>query len=599
MAAGLGCLALLSACGGSEPARPSILLVTLDTTRADRLGCYGRADAGTPHLDALAARGLVAERALAPVPLTLPSHTTLLTGLEPPVHGVRDNGLSAVPDAAVTLAEELSAAGLRSAAFVSAYPLSATFGLDQGFEVYDDRFGAATTGDAPGAMHERKGDATVDRALTWLDTLGDDEPFFAWVHLFDPHYPLLAPEPFASRFRDDPYQAEVAFADAQVGRLADWLERRGRTDRTLVVVTADHGEGLGDHGEVSHGNLLYDTTQHVPLILAGPEVEPGVRMAGSLGLSDVAATLRVYGGAAAGASASGRGEPLPLDGSPVERTVYLETLYPRIHFGWSELFGIERSGWKYVEAPGAAGGSGASGAGELWPVGEEASGPGQAESERARALASELATLRDELEARALTADAAEADLAALEALGYVGVDVSFDGEAEDGITPGLDPRRVIHANTAGNLLRSALGLGDLEAAELQLATVRELDPGGLLDLESTGFLELARGLRAPGGGRDDAALGRALASFQAATSQAPGRRGLWQKLAEVHLALDEPEPAFLAATHAARLAPPPESLVQLVATLRGRLESDLTAARTRGDGAAVARLEELLTKER
>ena len=578
----------LAGCGAAA-APPSILLVTLDTTRADRIGAYGYADAGTPALDALAARGLLVERAIAPVPLTLPSHTSLMTGLEPPVHGVRDNSVFQVPADASTLAEELAAAGWRTAAFVSAYPLDGVFGLDQGFEHYDDQLGVAGQ-EAVGAMHERRGDRTTDRALRWLDDLDPDEPFFAWVHLFDPHYPLTPPEPFAGRFPADPYQAEISFADAQVGRLVERLAERGRGDGTLVVVTSDHGESLGEFGEVSHGNLLYDGTQRVPLVLAGPGVAAGVTLPGPAGLTDVTATLRAFAGLPPGA---GDGVPLALDGvsDPGGRAAYLETVYPRLHFGWSELFALEREGWKVVLAPGVEGGGI-----ELWRAGEERPGGDLTgdEPEVAARLAADLARWRDELAARALGGDAtpaAEADLEALEALGYTGVDVEVDLDAG---VPGRDPRDVVGASVASNLMRTALSLGDKEAAAFQLARIVELDPGGILEHESRGFVELARGLA---GGRDDAALGRAKAAFERALELAPGRRGLWQRLAEVRLALDEPEPAYVAARHAASLAPPTDAIETLLTTLRTRLGHERDAARARGEDAEAARLEALLAE--
>ncbi|MDF1799102.1 MAG: sulfatase [Planctomycetota bacterium] len=583
-------LLLAAGCGG-QAAPPAVLRVTRDTTRADRLGCYGRADAGTPAIDALAARGLRVERAISPVPLTMPSHTTMMTGLEPVAHGVRDNGLFVLDPAHDTLAEELTGLGYRSGAFVSAYPLSKSFGLDQGFEVYDDQLGMTGPGgaDAVGAMHERRGDVTVDRALRWLDTVAEDESFFAWVHLFDPHYPLAAPEPFASRYPSDLYQAEVSFADSQVARLFAWLEESGRADTTLVVLTSDHGEGLGEHDEVSHGNLLYDGTQRVPLVLAGPGVASGVVLPGPVGLVDVAATMRAF----AGIEVRGLGAAIDLAGGGHGGTAYMETVFPRIHFGWSELYGIERDGWKYVEAPGAGG------AAELRRVGADGEGADvlAEEAELGARLAADLAKLRAKLAATALGVGAAAAPsagaLEALEALGYVGADASAVASLDSGIE-GLDPRRVIGASRAANLLRTVVAMGDLDAAETQLATIETLDPGGILHLESRGFLELARGLQ---GGRDGVALERARESFEAAVRLSPGRRGLWQKLAEVNLALDEPEAAFAAASHAAGLAPPPKDLVELVSTLELRLDHERQQAVARGDADRVRRIDALLAE--
>src|SRR5262245_49852554 len=284
-AVSLACSAL--ACGSDR--RPtSILLVTLDTTRADRIGCYGRADAGTPALDALAARGARFERAYTTAPITLPAHASLLTGSTPPHHGLRDNGLAALDESAETLAETCARAGRRTAATVSAFPLARSFGLAQGFELYDDEFGNSAT--APGAMRQRNGDETVRAARAWLAALAPDEAFFLWVHLFDAHEPYQAPAEFAQRFPGDPYQAEVAFADSSLGELCAALATLGRAEDTVVCVAADHGEGLGEHGEDTHALLLYDSTVHVPLVFAGPGVAPRV-VAEPVSVADAAATL--------------------------------------------------------------------------------------------------------------------------------------------------------------------------------------------------------------------------------------------------------------------------------------------------------------------
>src|SRR6185436_12562959 len=208
---------------GSDRRPTSILLVTLDTTRADRIGCYGRADAGTPALDGLAERGVRFERAYTTAPITLPAHASLLTGSTPPYHGLRDNGLAALDESVDTLAEVCRHAGLRTAAAVSGFPVARTFGLAQGFELYDDDFGPARGGGA-GAMRERRGDETVRAAKAWLAKLAPGEAFFLWVHLFDAHEPYQAPAEFARRFPGDPYQAEVSFADAALGDLLGTLD---------------------------------------------------------------------------------------------------------------------------------------------------------------------------------------------------------------------------------------------------------------------------------------------------------------------------------------------------------------------------------------
>jgi len=256
-----------------EASRPSLLLVTLDTTRADRVGARRDGRPVTPSIDALAKDGVVFERALAAAPVTLPSHATILTGVYPCAHGVRDNGVFRLGPEARLVSEALSERGWRSGAFVGAYVLDARFGLDQGFEVYT---ASGTAGIGNVIYAERPAHRVVDDAIAWLGSLPPDAPFFAWVHLFDPHAPFAPPKAWRARF-EDPYDGEIAFADDQVGRLVSWIRRRDPARELVVVVTADHGEGLGAHGEASHGTFLYQDTMHVPLVISGAGVARGVR----------------------------------------------------------------------------------------------------------------------------------------------------------------------------------------------------------------------------------------------------------------------------------------------------------------------------------
>ena len=217
----------------------SVLLITLDTTRADRLGCYGYEQAKTPALDALASSGVRFVQAFTSVPLTLPAHTTLLTGVQPRVHQVRVNGAVALGDEIPTLAEMFKQQGYRTGAFVSAFVLAQTFGLERGFDVYDDE---TTFGEDEGHA-ERRADQVCDAALRWLES-NPKQAFFAWVHFFDPHHPYEPPAPFDGEL-DDPYDGEIAFMDAQLARLFDWLRTKGLTERTLVIAVGDHGESFG------------------------------------------------------------------------------------------------------------------------------------------------------------------------------------------------------------------------------------------------------------------------------------------------------------------------------------------------------------------
>jgi choline-sulfatase len=340
---------------GVLPARAprNVLVVTLDTLRADHLGSYGYAAAQTPRLDALARSGLRFTQATTVVPLTLPAHSSLFTGTFPSWHGVRDNGGFYLGDEQVTLAEVLRDRGFRTGGFVSAFVLDHRWGIGQGFERFFDEFDLDAFGDAPGMdAIQRTGAQTVDQAVSWL-AADRERPFFAWVHLYDPHAPYQAPEPYRSRFpatMAGAYDAEIAATDAQVGRLLDALSVQERLDDTLVVVLADHGEMLGEHDEQAHGFFVYDAAVRIPLILAGPGV--GQRtIADQVRIVDVMPTVLDLLGVPAPKQTQGvslrplaRGERLGL----VARS---ESWYPRYHYGWSELQSIQDGRFKYIRAP--------------------------------------------------------------------------------------------------------------------------------------------------------------------------------------------------------------------------------------------------------
>ncbi|MFY9824548.1 MAG: sulfatase, partial [Thermoanaerobaculia bacterium] len=264
-------LPLAWGCSRGGERHPNLLLVTVDTVRADHLGCYGDREAVTPFLDRLASEGLRFEAASSTVPLTLPSHATILSGLLPLHHGLRNNGAGALPAGTGTLATLLAgdAAHYRTGAFVGAFVLDGRFGLKTGFEVYDDEIPRDPKAGVS-LEAERPGREVVDRALTWLkdgDDRKDDRPFFLWVHLYDAHAPYTPPPAWAARHPGRPYDGEISEVDEQIGRLLAELDRRGVSGRTVVAVAADHGEALGEHGELTHGLLLYEPTLHVPLLL--------------------------------------------------------------------------------------------------------------------------------------------------------------------------------------------------------------------------------------------------------------------------------------------------------------------------------------------
>jgi choline-sulfatase len=258
-------LLLLAGCNRTVPPvpiqKPNVLLITIDTLRADRVG-----RGLTPAIDGLAARGTRFTAARSTAPLTLPAHASIMTGTLPPENGVRLNGVTLATRP--TLARAFKDAAYQTGAFVGAYVLDRRFGLSGGFDTYDDRVQRDPSG-AARLEAERRGDIVVDAALQWLGGRSGT-PFFAWVHLYDPHAPYNPPQEFLAKAGANPYDGEVAFADAQVGRLLAWLQTSGLADRTIIAVTGDHGEGLGDHGELTHGMLAYDSTLRVPLILVLP-----------------------------------------------------------------------------------------------------------------------------------------------------------------------------------------------------------------------------------------------------------------------------------------------------------------------------------------
>lgn len=333
--------------GKSKPV--SLLLITLDTTRADRIGCYGYSAAFTPTLDALAARSILFERASASAPLTLPSHATMFTGLNPPEHGLRDNGRGKLSPDIPTLAKILHARKYRTGAFVGSFVLDSKFGLDLDFDVYDDNLEGSEY--SAETLHRRRtGDRVVQSALEWLSGRAA-EPFFCWIHLYDPHAPYQArPETFGQRFEKVPYDAGIAFTDQQVGRVLKYLRDQGLEQQTLVVVVGDHGEGLGEHGEREHGNMLYNSTLHVPLIIAPPDLAPTARRVSTpVSLVDILPTILDCLGVDSPSGLSGRRlngawSRTPLDNVPC----YAETDVPYFVHGWAPLRSLTTDKWKYI-----------------------------------------------------------------------------------------------------------------------------------------------------------------------------------------------------------------------------------------------------------
>jgi len=327
----------------------NVLLVTIDTLRADRVGAYGSGAGLTPTLDALSARGIRFTHTWSHAPMTLPSHASILTGVLPTRHGVRNNGAFRLGATPATLAERLRAAGYRTGAFVGAFVLDARFGLNRGFDEYDDRYDTPTST----SFHfvERPADRVLQAATAWITSppSEDGRPWFAWVHLFDPHAPYHAPTAFTPD--QTPYDAEVAWTDSALGSALDDLNARGQLERTLVVVTADHGESLGDHGETTHGLFAYEATLRVPLILVAPGFEPRV-VSTPTGHVDIAPTILDLVGVAPPTPIDGRSRRAALLGaSSATGPVYFEALDANLTRGWAPLTGLILGKWKYIDLP--------------------------------------------------------------------------------------------------------------------------------------------------------------------------------------------------------------------------------------------------------
>jgi arylsulfatase A-like enzyme/Flp pilus assembly protein TadD len=329
----------------------SVLLITIDTLRADALGSYGNARASTPWMDRLAANGVRFDNAHAHTVVTLPSHANILSGVYPQDHGVRDNAGFRFPAAQPTLTTVLKTRGYATGAFISAFPLDSRFGLARGFDVYDEGFIDAAPR-PPMLEQERRGTETVALARRWLDA-HPGERTFCWVHLYEPHAPYAPPEPFASRFRDEPYAGEVAAVDAALEPLLRPILDAGARSHTLVVLTADHGEALGDHGEATHGVFAYESTLRVPLIVYAPSLlTPRVVMPDARHI-DLMPTILDAVDAALPDGLRGRSLLAVAAGREADTHTasYFESLSPSLNRGWAPLRGIMRDGLKYIDLP--------------------------------------------------------------------------------------------------------------------------------------------------------------------------------------------------------------------------------------------------------
>lgn len=352
------CWAILAACvllaiGGCAPARrpACVIFISIDTCRADHLSCYGFRRPTTPNMDGFAREAILFTRAFSPVPMTFPAHCTILTGVSPLVHGVHDNLGFRLDDGQATLAESLHEAGFATGAIVSATVLDSRFGLDQGFDSWNDVVSDGSDPDGEYGM-ERRADEVTRLGIEWLDRNQQGKRFLL-LHYFDPHAPYDPPEPFASAFRDDLYAGEVAFTDQEIGRFFDHLRRIGLYESSLIVIVGDHGESLGEHGEATHDYFIYESTMHVPLLVKPPFRREGLRRDELVGLADLAPTILRAVGVAAPEPMRGLdllAEPRP-DDPRVQREngLYMESLTPT-RYGCNALFGLRTEDWKYIQS---------------------------------------------------------------------------------------------------------------------------------------------------------------------------------------------------------------------------------------------------------
>jgi choline-sulfatase len=556
-AACLGVALLVVGCGGEEgpagTASPDVVLITIDTLRADHLGCYGDTAARTPVIDGLARQGTLFEQCQASVPVTLPSHASILTGQLPPQHGVRNNLTYELPDEVPTLAEALARHGYRTGAFVAARPLAAHFGLDRGFEVYDDRLPAAEIGDPH--FPERSAMAVVQAAAPWIRAVPAEAPMFLWVHFFEPHFPYAPPPPFDAEFADRPYDGEVAAADAAVGALLEVLQG-ARSRSRLLVVTADHGEGLGEHGEPSHGLLLYQTTLHVPLIFHWPHHVPADAVVEEpVGLIDIAPTILSMVGGDPPNELDATGIALvPGQVAPPRRELYSETLYPLETYGWSPEFALRAGPRKVIRSARSRGYDLAADPGERTPL-----EPGATEAPWTTALLGQVDSLVSAL-ARGHSAPAtrrpSEEDVQALAALGYVSGLPAAVGAGGDSLLQAThdrpDPGDKLPEFVAFTEAEETIRRGQPGAALARLEPILQKNP-------DSAWAHWLVGLALYEDGRED----EALTQYQAVLRLRPRWLKAQLNIARLHRRLEQTDEAVSAYEAAVALDPGDVTLVR------------------------------------
>jgi arylsulfatase A-like enzyme/Flp pilus assembly protein TadD len=511
----IGALALTSACA-REPAVPvrptNLLVVTIDTLRADRLGIYGAANVSTPHIDRLAREGAWAPQSVVHAPLTRPSHASLFTGLYPAEHGIRDNISPPLPVDVPVLASLFEREKFATAAFVASAVLDRQSGLARGFAHYGDRFDRNAD--------RRSGDLVVADATAWLK---GKNRFFAWVHLYDPHAPYEPPSPFKEQYAGRPYDGTVAWSDELVGRLIGALRDNNALENTLVVVTSDHGEALGDHGEDVHGYFVYEATLRVPLIVRGPGVQAGTRMGGVARTIDLYPTIVEMFGLTDSHKPSGKSLAAAIGGGGRmhDEPSFAESLLPLLHYGWSDLRSVRDGRWKYILAPRP----------ELYDLDRD---PGEqhnladAEQSRARAM---NAAIRQRLqsEQKAVRTGPGSVPPELLERLGALGY-VSPGGPS-DAKASGADPKDKLEEYKAitASMQQGLIAFRENRPAET-VEHLQRLVKRGFDSYELHYYL-----------GRSYDALGRprdAASSYERAVARLPGDATVWRSLGQARVVL-------------------------------------------------------------
>jgi arylsulfatase A-like enzyme/cytochrome c-type biogenesis protein CcmH/NrfG len=460
---------------------PNVVFITIDTLRADHLGCYGYKQIRTPHIDALAADGFRFERAFTPVPVTLPAHTAIFTGTYPLFSGMHDFSGNKLNPSQPTLASVLKQNGYNTAAVLGSAVLDSRFGLDHGFDFYYDHFDFNRLQESNLEEMERSGNVVADVTLDWLSK-NYQSKFFLWMHLYDPHYPYRPPPPYSVEYKDRPYDGEIAFADAQVGRLIQFLKDKDLYRNTLIVLSGDHGESLGEHGEKTHGFFIYNATLHVPMIIHLPGQTSGQVVPDLVSLADLMPTVLHHLKIEVPAKVQGR-SLLSLMSAEVSdkelsdkekadrRDLYAETFLPRLHFNWSELQALETDRYHFIDAPKP----------ELYDLSKD---PGETKN-----LFSEKKAVSDELRARLAAtihrytageelAEKTGLDPALMErlkSLGYAGF--SGGGKAQDKGRSLPDPKDRIESYELISEALSESQHGEYAASTLKLAATLKTEP--------------------------------------------------------------------------------------------------------------------------